>query len=373
MLLIRRIQWGEPEQLGQPFPTKLIGIVVPDCCEAVRQSLAVTLQYRWGDMSDLPAACARAPEGLDWSQQWDPKTRTTKPSSMQLWLDTLPEAERELTRFDVATPRWVVGLSVDSKHQRRLVDECEDPAWETPEPSFCPHCGTELPVVERAPVDELPGPVHRPVGDGDYCGTCGERSRECSCMFPAAAWRTVREDGQTLVRELRPDIPVIEGEWPYTVGKLLRTEHVRYGSQEARHVFGNDYYMQPHVFPPGVYVMSGTAMTEGPHAFWIKDEAGLSERFQEEVLVVDPWEGCSLAPYLGTPSDPSPYRPEWVILTKDVPSLVSEVSRAGIVVWVDDQDPNTTKRTPDYLEHLPPDADETEELGEDVSTLIIEE
>lgn len=55
---------------------------------------------------------------------------------------------------------------------------------------FCPYCGTKLPDIE--PREDIPGPTHRPVADGDYCGTCGQRSRGCTCLNPSVAWQTVK-------------------------------------------------------------------------------------------------------------------------------------------------------------------------------------
>jgi hypothetical protein len=88
------------------------------------------------------------------------------------------------TRFDMAVPQWKLTLAqqkgrLDSRNMGSCV------------PKFCPCCGVPLPeVVRRA---RSLGPTHRPVSDGDYCGTCQERSRECRCLPPATAWRPVTE------------------------------------------------------------------------------------------------------------------------------------------------------------------------------------
>lgn len=51
----------------------------------------------------------------------------------------------------------------------------------TPEPKFCPFCGTALP----APVRRKHPPRVHTTRDGTYCDTCGERNGECYC-----AWTT---------------------------------------------------------------------------------------------------------------------------------------------------------------------------------------
>jgi len=349
MLLLRRVEWGEPEKPGQPYPTKLVGVVVPDCCEMAAKSLAVILQYRYEDFSDTPAACSRAPEGLLWDT-WDYENDREIVSTMQAWLDELPEDERSVTRFEVAVPRWVVGCSMDFAGRQRFYPMGHSPQkTEEFPPTHCPHCGTGLPDIERYPSEELPGPIHLPVADGDHCGTCGERSCNCGCLMPETAWRTVREDSDHRVRWLEPEI-LIDGAWPESVGKLLRYEHLGFGRYEARMIYGRDYYMQPHAFPPDVYVMSGTEMTEGPHAFVATSFEHLGDRSNEEVLVVSPWEDCSLAPRILIPrtyarSLPD-HQPQWLILTEHHAGLIAEARAAGVPVWVDDGDPNTPKQTP---------------------------
>ncbi len=52
---------------------------------------------------------------------------------------------------------------------------------------FCPFCGTKLPEVEL--LDHPPHPIWTSEMDGDYCGTCSERSMCCKCNPPSTAYR----------------------------------------------------------------------------------------------------------------------------------------------------------------------------------------
>ncbi len=152
------------------------GLVVPDCCEAVQKRLSVVLAYGWNDLSDAPAYDHPEKPADYESWAWEKKVK---------WAvnDGVGERIEGKTRFDVAVPRWTVGTAVDyAAHHHRI-------SREKPPVCFCPHCGVRLPEVERVPEDELLGPIHSPVSDGDYCGTCDERSRGCTCLYPTAAWR----------------------------------------------------------------------------------------------------------------------------------------------------------------------------------------
>ena len=53
--------------------------------------------------------------------------------------------------------------------------------------SYCPFCGTKLPEVELDPKPD--GKIYTLAYDGDYCGTCKERSMVCECRPPAASYR----------------------------------------------------------------------------------------------------------------------------------------------------------------------------------------
>jgi hypothetical protein len=164
------------------------GIVVPDCCETVQKYLTVVLSYRWGDLSDEQAFTEPdlppLPEDADWK------------AKISRMVNNVGEPIPGKTRFDVAKPVWETGIAVDVRHALSIRPDVR--FSEQPPPTFCPHCGTPLPEIERRPPEEIPGPVHRPVADGDHCGTCGERSRCCSCMDPAVAWKTVTRQEQQL-------------------------------------------------------------------------------------------------------------------------------------------------------------------------------
>ncbi|MDB4278031.1 hypothetical protein N9917_00215 [Deltaproteobacteria bacterium] len=189
MLLTWQKHVYEDDEDGNEKEVEILGggVVVPDCCEYVRKHLTVTLSVPYGDLSDTPACVKDAPEGVSWN---DATEATGWKSSLDLWLAEQPEEVRKVTRFDTTTPYWSVGCAVDV----HILTSIDRDYFKLPRPPVvcCPHCGTKMPEVERTPKDELPGPVHYPVGDGDYCGTCDERSRSCRCLFPTALWRTLR-------------------------------------------------------------------------------------------------------------------------------------------------------------------------------------
>lgn len=173
------------------------GVVVPDCCEAVQKTLAIVLVYDSNDLSGMPAILRDAPPGLDWAGTPD----NNFVSSMQRWLDEQPEETKRATRFETAKPRWVVGSAVESSMIAMLLIHQEG-GWFNSRlyPTFCPYCGTKLPDIERRPAEDLPGPVHVPQADGDYCATCEERSGACECWWPSVAWRTVGEPNRVTHR-----------------------------------------------------------------------------------------------------------------------------------------------------------------------------
>ena len=154
------------------------GLVVPDCCEAVQKSLTVVLRYDWEDLTDSPAyeKDDPLPENMDWRDR----------------LKAVLSADRKpiegKTRFDMAKPKWASGRAVDSSLGHQAAGFAFDKKAQI---TFCPHCGTQLPEIEKRP--DIPGPTHVPVYDGDYCGTCDQRSRCCTCYYPEVAWRPVTE------------------------------------------------------------------------------------------------------------------------------------------------------------------------------------
>ena len=68
-------------------------------------------------------------------------------------------------------PKWVVGVRPFSDRERH---------WGIRTVRYCPFCGKKLP--DPWPRKEKPKNIHEPQ-DGDYCGTCTKRVRECEC-FP---------------------------------------------------------------------------------------------------------------------------------------------------------------------------------------------
>lgn len=120
------------------------GIIVPDCCETAQKLFTVRLNYAYDDLSE--------------------------------------------DRFANAVPRW----RIDSPYELR--ERVSPSRWDADTantPQFCPFCGTKLPEIRRVPPDQIPGKLHTPMHDGDYCGTCKERSRACTCLYPELAWETV--------------------------------------------------------------------------------------------------------------------------------------------------------------------------------------
>ena len=71
------------------------------------------------------------------------------------------------------------------------VDKFKEPYWAVRDVakaiSYCPFCGAKLPEVELAPKPK--GKIYTLAYDGDYCGTCDERSMACNCRPPAARYR----------------------------------------------------------------------------------------------------------------------------------------------------------------------------------------
>lgn len=118
------------------------GYVVPDCCELARTLLTVILRYDYEDLTEADG------------------------------------------RFHRATPKWALEC-----HGKALGDVY--PGWTAPNaapPKYCPHCATPLPEVRRK---ENPPAARVMVSDGDYCGTCHQRSRGCQCAYPEVAWETI--------------------------------------------------------------------------------------------------------------------------------------------------------------------------------------
>ena len=179
MLLIwdRQVcQYDEDE--NEQWRTVQQGVVVPDCCETVQKFMTVLLRYNWEDMTDAQAfeAGEVRSEGMDW------KTK------LYAMVQNARNPIEGRTRFEVARPRWSI------QNHFETLQEANPGRWheeKVPSPKYCPHCGTKLPDVERRP--EPPGPVHVPVSDGDYCGTCDQRSQCCTCFYPEVAWRPVTE------------------------------------------------------------------------------------------------------------------------------------------------------------------------------------
>lgn len=172
--------------------TKMVkqGIVVPDCCEAAQTHLAVTLSYRWEDLSEEDALYAEAPPGLSASSYWDEEKQEMTTSELEAWFNAQPDEKKGKSRFDVAKPIWRAGMSVDFNIFNAAHPEAS--IFARPPAKFCPFCGTPLPEIERiTKKKELPGRLYTPEADGDYCGTCDARSMNCTCMYPECGWRTV--------------------------------------------------------------------------------------------------------------------------------------------------------------------------------------
>jgi hypothetical protein len=56
------------------------------------------------------------------------------------------------------------------------------------EVNFCPFCGEKVPEIE---INEKALKYMINDGDGDYCGTCGEREMCCECLPPYFRWKPV--------------------------------------------------------------------------------------------------------------------------------------------------------------------------------------
>jgi hypothetical protein len=104
-------------------------------------------------------------------------------------VESLPEEER-VTVFEATTPRWVTS-PCEWKWYSRIHGPEKSMDYMEMEVTYCPHCGTQLPEIQRR-TSELPNTVYTPSGDGDYCGTCNQRSMNCGCMGPTCAWETVK-------------------------------------------------------------------------------------------------------------------------------------------------------------------------------------
>jgi hypothetical protein len=74
-------------------------------------------------------------------------------------------------------PHWSANVpSFFSKHKKA--------AWwdKMPHPKYCCFCGKKLPEMVKNKDLEVAS------NDDDYCGTCGERNRNCLCLPPSAAY-----------------------------------------------------------------------------------------------------------------------------------------------------------------------------------------
>ncbi len=119
------------------------GVVTPDCCDAVKTTLAVRLLYN--------------------------------------------PAEVEKLGLKKAVPKWTILFPQHLWNEMLLAIR----SWECPSPIVCPFCATPLPAVVRRKVKA--GKTYRPDAMGDYCASCGERSMCCICNLPEASWRPVTE------------------------------------------------------------------------------------------------------------------------------------------------------------------------------------
>lgn len=77
--------------------------------------------------------------------------------------------------FNEVEPEWVIS-GVD-KYGLAITNKAH----------FCPFCGTKMPELERNP--NPPKRIWTSDHDGDYCKTCGKRSRVCRCASPQHRWR----------------------------------------------------------------------------------------------------------------------------------------------------------------------------------------
>lgn len=118
------------------------GYVVPDCCEEARTLATVILRYDYEDLTD------------------------------------------EGGTFQKATPRWSLGWHPGVAE--RMYRQGAIPAPK--QPRYCPYCAAALPEVRRRA--DAPR-THTPIADGDYCGTCDQRSMACQCAYPEMAWETI--------------------------------------------------------------------------------------------------------------------------------------------------------------------------------------
>jgi len=143
MFLKREIE-QDPDEDGKPRVQRC-GLVVPDCCKQVKRTGAVFVTV-----------------------ETDPHF-TGSPTPVAHWGVRWLEFTVRHYLMDQNTP-W-----------NQLVADHT--------PKFCPFCGTPLPeLVPR----EL-APTHEPAADGDYCGTCEERSSSCKCWPLACRWKPTTE------------------------------------------------------------------------------------------------------------------------------------------------------------------------------------
>lgn len=148
MLLRYKVEHWTVSETDEDVMTEVEhGVLVPDCCEAARTLLTVVCEYEYDDLTDKD------------------------------------------DRFANATPVWqLCGPSTDL-YSRVYPGGAY---YDLPKiaPRVCPYCATPLPAVRRLSPGRRPKPLYRPVCDGDYCGTCSQRSRVCSCHRPIEAWET---------------------------------------------------------------------------------------------------------------------------------------------------------------------------------------
>ena len=149
MLLRYKVEkWTVDEETDEDLMVEVEhGTLVPDCCEAARTLLTVVCSYDYDDMCE--------------------------------------------DRFKDATPKWHLASPSPDFTSRVYSGNLHYYDLPTHDPKFCPYCGTPLPSVRRLPPDQVPQPMHDPDEDGDYCGSCDERSMNCTCHLPIEAWETV--------------------------------------------------------------------------------------------------------------------------------------------------------------------------------------
>ncbi len=128
-------------------------LVHPNCCDAMRKHQAITLQmpmgFEEGDIETPPNWMIqsyrpyRVPDSDKWDEFPDPKPKE-----------------------EVYT-----GSTKDVK--------------------CCPFCAEYLPEIIRVDVGDKK--VCRVADGGNYCDTCRERLRACTCLPPTAIWGPIKE------------------------------------------------------------------------------------------------------------------------------------------------------------------------------------